>query len=128
MIGTKLVLWKESYVENAYKDILGISHPAHVVDKEFVVTITEIKKVPLMFGKGTGEGWKAITTDGKVFTCNWNVFPDDTMFPSFYWDVVEEDDGELWQPVDAMQAVRLREYLGKDGNICNPIHLPKIKG
>ncbi len=54
------------------------------------------------------EGWKAMTDDGEFFTCNWDVFPDESMNPTFHWYSVERDsDDGPWTPVDACQAVNM---------------------
>lgn len=119
-IGRKVVLWDEQYRKNAYIDQLGISHNAFVVLREFVVRIIEEREVKNVWGSGMSTGWKAITEDGRVFTCNWNSFPDDSMTPTYYWDAINED-GYIWNPVDAVQACSIMPHVDEKGNRAIPI-------
>lgn len=122
MIGTKLVLWKREFSRQAYLDQMGVWQSAYVVKKEYVVTIIETKKVKGAWGKGLYDGWKATTEDGKEFTCNWNVFPDDSITPSYFWDAVEDDDGKFWQPVDAIQACEIHLHVDEIGERKFPVN------
>lgn len=115
----KVVLWDTRYEENAYKDQFGFSHPGYIVDNEFIVTIVDEQYVGGMFGDGIYEGWKAVTNDGMVFTCNWNIFPNDSATPTYYWDA-RRDGEHIWKPVDAHQASKFMPHFDKDGNLKVP--------
>jgi len=119
MIGTKIALWQENFSSNAYSDQLGVSHSGYVVTKEFVVTITEEQETKGMWSNGIYRGWKAVDENGKIFTCNWNRFPDDSMTPTFYWDTMEDEDG-VWQPVDGVQAYSYGIHVDENGNRKKP--------
>jgi len=119
MVGTKVILWQEDYSSNAYSDQFGIQHSGDVVTKEFTVTITEERDVKGTWAGETHKGWKGIDENGKIFTCNWNHFPDDSMTPSYYWDIIEDEDG-VWQPVDAIQAYSHGIHVDENGNIKRP--------
>jgi hypothetical protein len=119
MIGTKIVLWQEDFSSNAYIDQLGISHSGYVVTKEFVVVITEERDVKGTWAGGTHKGWKGVDENGKIFTCNWNHFPDDAITPTYYWDIIDDEDG-AWQPVDAIQAYSHGAHVNKNGNRKRP--------
>ena len=120
MIGKTIVLWKEEFSNRAYQDQMGIWQGGYVVKNEYVVTIIETQKVRGMWGNSEYDGWKAITNDGQVFTCNWNNFPDDSIAPTYYWDVVNSN-GELWMPVDAIQAARVYPHVDENGDKKFPI-------
>jgi len=122
MIGKKFVLWHEEYVSGAYKDQMGVSHSGYVVSEQILVTVIETKKVPVMWGKGEDEGWKAISDAGEEFTCNWNSFPDDSMTPTYYWDARKDARG-LWQPVDGIQTYNQGTgvHCNSDGTKCKPL-------
>lgn len=122
IIGTKIVLWKEEFSLSAYVDQMGVAQKGYIVTEEYPVTIIETKKVKGMWGNSEYDGWKAITEDGRVFTCNWDSFPDDSMTPTYYWDVVKENNGELWQPVDAIQSVRYFPCVDVNGNRKMPVN------
>jgi hypothetical protein len=126
-IGDKVILWKEEFSQRAYKDQFNKYHEGYIILDEFIAIISEIKKVKGMFGNGEHEGWKAITNNGEEFTCNWNIFPDDSMTPTYYWDIVKDNTG-LWRPTDAIQASNTGYiFVDIDGNkkipmgakICN---------
>jgi len=118
-IGTQFVLWKEEYSNAAYKDQLGKDHDGYIVLEEFVVTVTEVKTVPGTWSREPYEGWKAVTEDGKEFTCNFTSFPDDSMTPTYFWDTVVDED--VWQPVNAEQAFEFYIHVDKEGNRKIPI-------
>ena len=74
-----------------------------------------------MFGTEMYQGLRASTEDGKIFTRNWNSFPDDSMTPTHYWDALEDENG-VWMPVDAIQALNTGYvYVDKTGNQEIPI-------
>jgi hypothetical protein len=120
MIGKSFVLWKEEFSLTAYTDQLGIAHHGYVVMEEFEVTITEERDVKGMWGAEIFKGWKGIDKNGKIFTCNWYSFPDDSMTPTYYWDVINDGSGP-WVPVDAIQASAHCAYVDKNGNKKIPI-------
>ena len=114
--GDKFILWREKYSLNAYRDQFDKSHKGYIVLEEFIVTVIETKNVKGMWRSDTYQGLKATTEDGKPFTCNWNSFPDDSMTPTYYWDVLE-DENDIWQPVDAIQALNHGYiHVDKTGN------------
>ena len=114
-LGTKIVLWKEEYSPNAYVDQMGVSQLGYIVYDEFLVTIVEVKQVRGRWGNSFYEGWKAVTENGDEFTCNWEIFPDDSMTPTYYWDA-RNDNGVLWRPVDAIQAHNFFPHVDIYGN------------
>lgn len=121
IIGRKFVLWHTKMDLKAYKDQMGIYHSGYIVLEEFIVTIVETKKVPNMWGGGFSDGWRALTEMGREFTCNWHSYPDDSITPTYYWDVVKEDDGSLWTPEDAKQAYgHGYPYVRPDGSRAIP--------
>jgi hypothetical protein len=120
MIGETFVLWKEEFSNKAYRDQMGIWQSGYVVRKEYVVTIIETKKVRGMWGSDEYDGWKAISEEGFVFTCNWDVFPDDSPTPSYYWDGVDDGIGGYWRPVDAIQASQMFPHVDALGNKVIP--------
>ncbi len=120
-IGRKLVLWFTEYSNEAYTDQMGIKHPGYIVKEQIPVTIIKVKKVPYLFGDGYGEGWLAKSDTGEEFTCNWNRFPDDSMTPTYYWDVKKDHRG-LWEPVDAIQTQGWYPHVDEKGNQCIPIN------
>ena len=103
-LGRKLTLLRTRFSISAYRDQMGVSHSAYVVLEAYPVEIIETRQVKGMWGGGEYEGWKAVTKDGKVFTCNWESFPDDSITPTFYWNGIKDENG-LWQPEDAEQAL-----------------------
>jgi len=42
-IGQHMVLWHYDLVSNAYRDMLGVTHDAHVVKEEITATIVEVE-------------------------------------------------------------------------------------
>lgn len=121
MIGQKFVLWREDFSREAYIDQMGIAHSGYIVTEEFEVIITEVRPVKNMWGDGMSTGWKGETKDGKVFTCNWHSFPDDSMTPTYYWDCIKDESG-LWRPVDAEQAVNDHYvHVDPEGNQKLPV-------
>src|SRR3954463_2736560 len=102
-IGWKFVLWKTYYSSEAYRDQLGIAHSGYEVTDEIpVVVIEERFDVPSMFGpEKNNHGWKAKAENGgRLFYCNWTSYPDDSLTPTYYWEVKVEG-AEFWQPEDA---------------------------
>jgi hypothetical protein len=52
---------------------------------------------------------------------HWNIFPDDSMIPNFYWDAREDDRG-VWQPEDGVQAHNwFIPYVTPDGQKAIPL-------
>jgi hypothetical protein len=84
-LGRKLTLLRTKFSHKAYRDQLGIFQTGYIVLESYNVKIIEIKAVPGLWDtKHQYEGWKAVTDNGKEFTCNWNTFPDDSITPTFY--------------------------------------------
>jgi len=104
IIGEKYILWRTEFSLDAYKDQFNKSHNGYVVLGEFVTKVIEVKEVKGMWGSDIFQGVKTSTEDGKIFTRNWNYFPDDSMTPTYYWDAIKDKNG-VWQPVDAIQAL-----------------------
>ena len=75
-----------------------------------------------MFGISRFTGWKAISKNGEEFTCNWKNFPNDSMTPTFYWDV-RHDKKSIWRPIDGCQAYNLNftVYILPNGTKATPI-------
>jgi len=116
IIGKKYILWREEYSLGAYKDQFDIAHHGYVVLDEFFVEVIETKDVKGMWGSDVYQGLKTITENGKIFTLNWNSFPDDSMTPTYYWDTIEDENG-IWQPVNAIQALNHGlVHVDKSGN------------
>lgn len=105
-IGDKYVLWRTHYSLEAYTDQFGKKHPGYIVDDEYHVTVTEThnRSKCMWTDKSDYPGTKAVTEDGIVFTQHWKNFPSDSNNPSYYWDAVQDVDGIIWQPTDALQA------------------------
>ena len=116
-LGRKLTLLRTKFSMSAYQDQMGIRHSGYIVLEAYPVEIIETRQVKGMWGGGEYEGWKAITEDGKVFTCNWESFPDDSITPAFYWNGIKDENG-LWQPEDAEQALAYgaAPYVDEFGN------------
>jgi hypothetical protein len=104
-IGRKYILWRAEYSSAAYIDQMSIKHDGYIVLEEIPVTVVGVRPVNAMWGKETYYGWKALAENGEEFFCNWNVFPNDSMFPTFYWDARRDVRG-LWQPIDAYQVIK----------------------
>ena len=79
IIGEKYILWRTEFSLDAYKDQFNKSHNGYVVLGEFVTKVIEVKEVKGMWGSDIFQGVKTSTEDGKIFTRNWNYFPDDSM-------------------------------------------------
>ena len=122
MIGRKFVLWREDYRRDTYKDQFGRSHRGYVILKEAIVTVIEEKQISYMWSRGNGIGLRAVTEDGVEYTRNWHSYPDDSMTPTYYWDVVEQETDVLWEPVDAYQAYNLKVsvYVKEDDTKAIP--------
>jgi hypothetical protein len=71
-------------------------------DEIVVITITDKRSdVPYTFGKGTGDGYKAVDSKGVVYECHWDHFPDDSMNPNCCW--IRITDPEMfWDIIDAV--------------------------
>lgn len=123
IIGRKLVLWRREYKRDAYEDQFGLLHEGWIVLEQIPITITEVRNdVPAMFGETFHQGLKAISKNGEVFTCNWDVYPDDTMTPTFYWDCRKDERG-LWTPEDGVQAYNFKWVISitPDGKKAVPL-------
>ena len=116
-VGKKYVLWLTERSSSAYKDQFGFVHAAFVVIKQVVVTVSEVKSIHGSCSGGIFEALKAISEDGRIFTCNWDFYPDDSSSPEFNWW-----DGEN-NFIDACQAYnsKLTPYVTEDGRAAIPI-------
>ena len=104
-LGRKLILWQTEFSRSAYTDQFGASHEGYKVLGEFAIEIVETRKVKNCWADGFSEGWRAVTPDGIEFTCNWEVFPDDSITPTFYWQRPDQSYMFVFDHVDAEQAV-----------------------
>lgn len=113
-VGNKFQLWIPEYSSHAYIDQMGRPQKGYVVTEKINVTVTEIRNdVECMWtGKKQYTGWKAESESGELFTNNWNVFPSDSMSPTYYWDARTIRNGRNVQPVDAVQAYNNMGYGG----------------
>jgi len=123
-LGWKFVLWKSYYQQDAYKDQLGITHDGYVVTDEIVVTVIEERHdVPSMWGpEANNDGWIARADEGgREYYCNWEIYPDDSMTPAYFWDTKVEG-AEFWQPEDAVQAYNSKHipHVRPDGSRAVP--------
>ena len=105
-VGNKFILWRAHYSLEAYTDQFRKKHPGYIVYDEYHVTVTETHNHSkcMWTDKSDYPGTRAVTDDGIVFTQHWEYFPSDSYSPSYYWDGVKDVAGNLWQPVDALQA------------------------
>ena len=109
MIGDKYVLWEIEYKSKAYQDQFKRFHPGYVIKNEYEVTVVEERQVKGMWGGEEFSGVKAVTSNGKEFTRNWNSFPDDSMTPTLYWDSLDI--------CDAIQLINLyNACVDENGN------------
>jgi hypothetical protein len=67
MIGTKVVLWKFKYSNEAYTDHFGRSHDGWVVYEEIVITITEEQAEQSTAENRNKQTWTAVAEDGREF-------------------------------------------------------------
>ena len=113
----KYILWRTEFSLDAYRDQFNKLHKGYVVLDEFFTKVIEIRfDVKGMWSSDVFQGLKASTEDGKIFTLNWNIFPDDSMTPTYYWDTIKDENG-IWQPVDAIQALNHGLiHVDKSGN------------
>lgn len=123
-LGWRFILWKTYYKQDAYTDQLGIAHSGYEVTDEIPVVIIEERfDVPSMFGPEiNNHGWKARAENGgRIFSCNWEQYPDDSMTPTYYWDCKAEG-AEFWQPEDAVQAFNMKHipHVRPDGTRAVP--------
>lgn len=101
---TKVVLWRAKYSREAYKDQCGHSHEGYVVLEEVEAKITDSRIVK---GDYSGErkpgqiGYQARSvTDGRLFECHWEYWPDTCSSP--YW---------LWYEIDANRTEIVDEWV-----------------
>lgn len=121
-LGQKYVLWRSEYKRDAYIDQFEHQHAGYLVLEQIVVTVSEICNTvkDMWTGLNNCTGWKAVSESGEVFTCNWEVYPSDSMTPTYYWDVREDARG-LWQPEDACQAWDMYPHVDANGQKIMPI-------
>lgn len=129
-IGAQYILIETDYSAEAYRDQFDLPQEGYVVKREIRVTVTEVRTdVPGLWGREKNyHGWKAMDAHGKVYTCNWKSFPDDSMTPTYYWDVMKDFvDGETyyWRPEDALQAVNSFPHVWPDGRPYIPFGMKK---
>ena len=61
------------------------------------ITINDERESKGEWGGGTHLGYKAIGSDGKVYTCQWNRFDDASMNPYANWHGEGPDFSLLWE-------------------------------
>lgn len=96
----------------------------YIVRHELIVKVVEVRvNVPGIYASDRANvGLRAVTAnyDTLEFTQNWNIFPDDSMSPTYYWDITKYL-GVLWQPEDAERAYNSRiSHVRLDGTRAIP--------
>lgn len=105
-MGNKYTLWIAKYSLEAYVDQMGKKQNGYIVQEQVIVTVTEVRTDvrDMWTDEKRHKGIRAISDTGELFQCNWNVFPSDSMSPTFYWDAINFRNGERVQAIDAVQA------------------------
>lgn len=87
MIGTEFLLWRREWRSVATTaSRVGRADGWVVLEEVPVVVIEQRNDVPGMFGRSVFTGLKAHSKDGREFTRNWDVYPDDAMTgATLYW-------------------------------------------
>lgn len=85
-------------------------------DEIVILTITHKRTdVPYTFGKGMGDGYKAVDSKGTVYECHWDSFPDDSMNPNCCWIRITDPE-HFWDITEAIGYIDFRpKFL--DGEI-----------
>jgi hypothetical protein len=108
-VGVKFVLWGRKYQQFATAQVRIDGSSGYVLIDEVGVVVTEQRNdVPGMFGDGKFIGLKAISEDGRVFSRNWESYPDDAKTGATSHWYLEEKPEEAPRAylgyVDAVQA------------------------
>lgn len=104
-VGDIYTLWTTKYSREAYNDQMGRSHSGYFVREQIIVTVHQVKHdvIDMWTGERRHTGLLAYNDCDEEFKCNWEVFPSDSMTPTYYWQAVRRN-GDLVQPVDSVQA------------------------
>ena len=117
-MGKRLRIWKTDLNFKAYKDQFGIEHEAYLIIDEVDITIVATRDVKGNYGGSYPKrGYKAISTDGRIFFQNWNSLDELSMNSSFYWHAAE---GGHWENAEQRGRYRLCLYEDDRTTIGNP--------
>ena len=129
-VGRKFVLWGRHVVNDTAALAKVGDAVGYVVVEEFVVEVVEQRNdVPGMFGDGVYTGFRARAEDGRMFTRNWDVYPDGAVIGGdLNWEseVEQPSDADEVRYVDAVKAssIEIRAIGGhtfrEDGSFAVP--------
>lgn len=112
LIGKTFRLWHTTFELDGYKDQFGIIHNAYLIWEEVDVTVVQEKQVPVVWGRGTGTGRKAVDEEGREYYNNWHSFDDSSMSPSSYW--VRGTDKKSFERSECSKHPKRTPYVYQD--------------
>lgn len=126
-IGDKLVLVHWKFSPTAYTDQMGIAQPGIIAEKVYDVEVVATQKSKGNYGGKMHDGYKAVTTDGREFTCQWESFDDASMSAYSNWNEPAAANGRIneWLLHEATNLMEssYRPLVAKDGK---PFTHPRI--
>ncbi len=115
-VGSRVVLWKYDYSDEAYIDHFGRKHDGWVVFEEIVVTIEEERTVPGERGISEyTQGYRAVAEDGREFTHDWEHGGDGD-----HWRISSGDDDYTYADVCRIYRPKHRIFATPEGQPAKP--------